>query len=60
MFVWESENYFVFSTTDNAGNRVLNNHTFVVNKRTRKGEWLPISAFPISDAGEFVRAHEIH
>lgn len=55
---YESDNYFVFTIVANDSSPLGNNCSFVVNKRSSKGEWLPQAAFPLDDDGNLFREYD--
>lgn len=56
---YESERYFVFFVVSNSGEAIGNNCSYVVDKTEGSGRWVPQSAFPLPDAGEFVNEYDI-
>ena len=59
LHAYESEKYFLFVMGNNSGEIIGNDSSYVVNRQTKEGKWVPRNALPLTDGGEYLGEYSL-
>ena len=58
IYAYETNKYFVLNMGNNNFSAIANNNTFVIDKETREGKWVPVKALALNDDGDLFREYD--